>query len=221
MKIARLTPQGKVISALWDAPARFGELKVATGLSGAWLDRTLKQLHREGLIEYDVVNKMYAVKSTEQLQSQVDAVTPIYLSEVATMTAEELAKDDRVQAVVLFGSVAMGKATGESDVDLLVVLGALNHKVEDEFKVKLSELGFKFRVTIEPTLLGLDDLKATLAANVGLIFGLARGYEVLYDRTRGLLTKLVEKSVARVRNDYMFVKEGEVWLLRRELTAKA
>ena len=219
--MARLTPEGKVIFALWDTPARFGGLKAATGLSGAWLDRTLKQLHRRGLIEYNVVNKTYAVKRTEQLQSQVDALMPVYLSEVARMVAEELARDDRVQAVVLFGSVVMGRATEKSDVDLLVVLGELDHKIEDEFNLRLSELGFGFGVAIEPTLLSRDDFEATLAANVGLRFGLARGYEVLYDRTQGTLTKVLGESVAGVRDDYLFVREGEVWVPKRELTAKA
>ena len=210
-----------MIFALWDAPMRFGELKTATGLSGAWLDRTLKQLHRRGLVEYDVLSKMYAVKRTEQLQSQVDALRPVYLFEVANIIAEEIARDERVQAVILFGSVAMGKVTEESDVDLLIVLEELDHKTEGEFRSKLSEFRVRFRVPIEPTLLGRKDFEATLAVDIGLIFGLALGYNLLYDRTHGRLTKLLEESIARVRDNYRFVREGEVWIPRRELTVKA
>jgi predicted nucleotidyltransferase len=218
--MARLAPEGKVVFALWDAPARFGRLKVMTGLSGAWLDLTLKRLHRRGLIEYDVVSKTYAVKKTEQLQAQVDALMPVYLSEVAIMVTDELVEDERVQAVILFGSVAVGKATYTSDIDLLIVLKELDRRIEDEFNLKLSELGYKFGVAVEPTLLSREDFEATITANVGLIFGLARGHEVLYDRTSGVLIKLLEESVARVRSDYSFVWGGEVWLPKRELTAK-
>ena len=157
--MSRLTPEGKVIFALLDAPARFGELKAATGLSGAWLDRTLKQLYRKGLVEYNVASKTYAVKRTEELLPQIRALMPFYFSEIASMIAEELAGDDRVQAVVLFGSVAAGVATQESDVDLLVVLKELNRKIEDELNLKLSELGFRFKVAIEPTLLGRETLR--------------------------------------------------------------
>jgi len=220
MRMSRLTPEGKVVFALLDGPARFGELKVTTSLSGAWLNRTLKQLYRKSIVKYDVVSKTYAVKGIEELQPQIHALMPFYLCEIASVIAEELAGDDRVQAVVLFGSVAEGVATLESDVDLLVVLKELNRKIEDEFNLRISELGFRFRVAIEPTLLGRGDFEATLAANVGIIFGLARGYEVLYDRTLGVLTRLLDESVARVKSEYSFIQEGELWMQKRELTAK-
>lgn len=219
MKMARLTPEGKVIFALRGAPARFGSLKAATGLSGAWLVRTLKNLHRRGLIEYDMVSKTYAVKRIEQFQTQVDNLMPVYLSEIASIVAEELARDERVRAVILFGGVAMGVANRESDIDLLVVLGKLDRKIEDEFNLRLSELGCGFGVTIEPTLLGREDFGATLSADVGLIFGLARGHEVLHDQTR-VLTKMLEESVMKIRSNYCFVQEGEVWLPKKGLITK-
>lgn len=221
MRMARLSPVGKVIFALWDAPMRFGSLKTTTGLSGAWLNRTLKQLHRKGVIEHDVTSRTYAIKKTEQLRTQVDSLMPVYLTEVASRVAEELAKDEQVLAVILFGSVAMGKVTLESDIDLLVVLEDFDHKIEREFILRLSDLGFKFGIAIEPVLLTQDDFEGTLAADVGLIFGLARGYEVLYDRELPSLTKLLDESVARVRNEYSFEEEGEIWLPKRALTAKA
>lgn len=220
MRLAQLSPGGKVILALWDAPMRFGSLKAATGLSSAWLDRTLKQLHREGIIEHDVVSKTYAIKKTEQLRTRVDSLMPIYLTEIASRVAEELAKDERVLAIILFGSVAIGRVTPGSDIDLLVVLEELDRKIEGEFILKLSNLGFKFGVAIEPVLLSREDFKSTLAASVGLIFGLARGYEVLYDKELPPLTKLLDESVAKVRTEYSFEKEGEIWLPKKELTAK-
>ena len=221
MKMARLTPEGKVIFALWDAPARFEELKRITGLSGAWLNRTLKRLHLKGLVEHDLVGKTYSLKNTEQLQTQINALAPIYLSDIASMIAGHLAKDERVQAVILFGSVVTGEATAESDIDLLVVLDELNREIERKFDLRLSELGFGFKVAIEPTFLSKRDFEATLAADVGLRFGLARGYEVLYDRTSGTLTKLLDESIARVKSDYSFVQEGGIWLPKKGLIAKA
>jgi len=221
MRMARLSPEGKVVFALWDAPERFGSLKAMTGLSGAWLGRTLKQLHRKGIIEYDVTGRTYAIKKTEQLQTQVNSLMPIYLTEIASRIAEELARDEQVLAVILFGSVAMGRASRKSDIDLLVVLEGLDRKIEREFILRLSNLGFKFGIAIEPVLLSRDDFEGTLAANVGLIFGLARGYEVFYDRELPSLTKLLDESVARVRNDYSFKEEGEIWLPKKELTVKA
>jgi predicted nucleotidyltransferase len=192
-----------------------------TGLSSAWLDRTLKKLHQNGLIEYDLTTKTYAARKTEQLRVQVDAVWPVYLREVAERLADELADDARVRAIVLFGSVVRGEVTKNSDIDLLVILEKLNWSVEEDFRLRVSELGFKFDLTIEPVFLGSDDFRATLEADVGLIFGLARGYVVLRDQTDGALTKLLNDSVAKVQNEYFFVEEGEVWLPRKELTAKA
>lgn len=221
MRVARLTPEGRVIFALWDAPMRFGSLKATTGLSGAWLNRVLKQLHQKGIVEYDMTSRTYAVKKTEQLQAQVDLLRPIYLGEVASRVAEELAKDERVLAVILFGSVAMGRVTKESDIDLLVVFEEFNRKIEREFVLRLSDLGFEFGVTIEPVLLSRKDFESTLAADVGLVFGLARGYEVLHDRGPDFLTKPLNESVVRVRSEYSFEKEGEIWLLKKELTVKA
>ena len=219
--MARLSPEGKVIFALWRAPARFRELKTVTGLSGAWLDRTLKQLHRRGIIEHDMVSKTYSIKKTEQLRGKVDSLMSLYLTETATRIAEELAEDERVLGVVLFGSVAMGRATQESDIDLLVVLKTFDGKTEREFILKLSDLGFRFGVTIEPVLLSREDFEDTLAANVGLIFGLARGFEVLYDARLPGLTELLDESVARIGNEYHFREEGEIWLPKKELTTKA
>lgn len=221
MKMARLSPEGKVVFALWRAPARFGELKTMTGLSGAWLNRTLKQLHRRGIIKYDVVSKTYAIEKTEQLRSQVKSLMSLYLTEVATRIAEELAEDERILAVILFGSVAMKRAVRESDIDLLVVLETFDSKTEREFILKLSDLGFRFGVTIEPVFLSQDDFKGILAADVGLVFGLARGFEVLYDARSPGLAKLLDESVARIRNEYHFREEGEIWLPKRELTVKA
>lgn len=146
---------------------------------------------------------------------------PVYLAEIAGRVTEELSRDERVLAVILFGSVAMGKATPESDIDLLVVLERTDRKIEGEFVSRLSDLGFKFDVTIEPVLLCREDFEGMLAADVGLIFGLARGYEVLYDRAVPPLTGLLDESVMRVRSEYSFEEEGEIWLPRKKLTAKA
>ena len=45
----------------------------------------------------------------------------------ARLIGEELGRDHRVLAAVLFGSVAKGKATEESDLDLMVITeGELN-----------------------------------------------------------------------------------------------
>lgn len=220
MRIARLTSEGKVIFALWDAPMQFGSLKVVTGLSGAWLARTLKQLDQKGIIKYDVASRTYAIKRTEQLRTQVSLLMSVHLGEVASRIAEELARDKRVLAVILFGSVAMGEATRESDLDLLVVLEEFNRGIEDEFTLELSDLGFKFSVPIELVLLSQEDFESTLASDFGLIFGLARGYEVLYDRAPDLLTKTLYESVLRVRGGYS-LEEGEVWLPKKELTARA
>jgi predicted nucleotidyltransferase len=50
--------------------------------------------------------------------------------------ATELAQAIRPERIVLFGSYACGKPTGDSDVDLLVVLSHRGHDLEEAVRIR-------------------------------------------------------------------------------------
>ena len=50
--------------------------------------------------------------------------------------ASELARTIRPERIILFGSYAYGKPTGDSDVDLLVILPHAGHDIEEAVRIR-------------------------------------------------------------------------------------
>jgi len=66
---------------------------------------------------------------------------------------------DRLKGVYLYGSYARGKADAESDVDVLIVLGRLDHYAAEVRRTGLlvSQLSIEYGVSISPVFVSERD----------------------------------------------------------------
>lgn len=65
----------------------------------------------------------------------------------------------KVHEIRVFGSRARGDSTEESDIDVLVVVDALNHSIEKYISDCAWESGFSENVIVAPITISLDTLK--------------------------------------------------------------
>ncbi len=209
MNLLQLTPEGKIVMELASGAKSFTELKHLTKLSDRWLSKKLEELAHAGVVE--LRNGKYGLIKPEVIHR--DPLASIYFRARASpegkakLIADELSRDRRVLAVVVFGSVAKGVAEEESDVDLLVIT---------EGGVELDEevygLSFKYDVPIEAIFMSYEELLSHAQAKTTFLLGVLEGYDVLHDRAglEGLLSFLK----AKVEERFSYDKEAGAWILR-------
>lgn len=212
-KLVEITSEGKIVAALIEGPKSYGRLKSATGLSDRWLSKKLKQLYSSGLIEHH--GNDYQLKSPMEIIN-ADSVFAQYLQRKnllnvkARLIAEEISHNERVVAVILFGSVAKEQATEESDIDLLVVTEV---GMEDQLNNMVYSLMFKHDVPVEAVFLTYDDLIINLQAKTAFSFGLLEGYQILYDR--GGVENLLSIKRKEIQENWIYDEEAQAWIQKR------
>lgn len=220
MKLVKLTPEGKIVSALLNGPKSFSELREETRLSEAWLSKKLKELASIGLVErsddrcYRLLSSIRLIDkdplSQAFLEITMKKIEPnLSMPEKAMRIGNELSWDDRVVAVILFGSVAKGSATSESDVDLLVVTEV---EAERDLNDKVYELMFRYDVPVEAVFVTYDEFLSIIVSKSVFLFGLIEGYRVLYDR--GGVDKILSLTEKQIRKEWFYDQEVDTWVKR-------
>ena len=97
----------------------------------------------------------------------------------ARLIAKELSKDERITAIILFGSIAKGSERKDSDIDLAIVTES---DAEEELNERVYDAMFKHNAPVEAVFMTYEDLLVNLHEMTSLAFGLLEGYQVLYDR---------------------------------------
>lgn len=212
-----MTPEGRVVAALIDSPKTYSQLRVFTRLSDRWLSEKLKMLRSGGVIElrdgkYQLNRSATVLEDKAFLQYLENSQTPIGKARIA---AERIARDDEVLAIVLFGSVAKGLPTEESDLDLLIVTKE-DGDVERQLNDKIYDLMFSLDVPIEALFLTYDELLLNLQAKTTFIFGIAEGYMVLYDK--GGVENMLEVVGEEIERKWRYEEEAGAWLLKKPLS---
>lgn len=212
-----MTPEGRVVAALIDSPKTYSQLRVFTRLSDRWLSEKLKMLRSGGVIElrdgkYQLNRSATVLEDKAFLQYLENSLTPIGKARIA---AERIARDDEVLAIVLFGSVAKGLPTEESDLDLLIVTKE-DGDVERQLNDKIYDLMFSLDVPIEALFLTYDELLLNLQAKTTFIFGIAEGYMVLYDK--GGVENMLEVVGEEIERKWRYEEEAGAWLLKKPLS---
>ncbi len=189
----------------------YTELRAATKLSDRWLSKKLKELTSSGLItqilgkKYQLTNPTVIVHSdpvfAEFLQSRSS------LSLRARLIAEELSRVEGVLAVVLFGSVAKGKATTESDIDLMIISES---ELEDRLNDTLYELMFRYDAPVEGLFLTYEELLMSLQEKSALALGILEAYRILYDRAG--LEMLLALKKQQIQEEWTYDEEAEAWI---------
>jgi len=212
-RFVEVTPEGRIVSALLEGTKGYSELKSATGLSDRWLSKKLKELVSAQIVEHEC-NRYRLRKPIEIVNS--DPVFTKYLQERATLKckarlmAEEISRNSQVVAVILFGSVAKGESTGESDIDLLIVT---EREIEDQLHEMVYILMFKYDAPVEAIIQTYNDLIANLQAGTAFSFGLLEGYEILYDR--GGLEELLHIKKKEILEGWVYDEEVGAWIQKK------
>jgi len=207
LELVSLTSEGKVLVTLWHGRHSYGELRLETGLSDRWLTVKLNELLREKVVEKS--GKWYGLVRELNVSSYE---LSLYMIFRARQVARELVKVRPVLALVLFGGVAQKKAHPYSDLDIVVVVGEPVDDVKGEVLSRVSELEWKYHVTVEPLILTRKDFLDNVASREGgIVYGLAEGCEVLFDKT-GELGEVLRNRIEEIRRSHEFLEEGRIWL---------
>jgi predicted nucleotidyltransferase len=212
-RLVEITPEGKIVAALIEGPKSYMELRSATRLSDRWLSKKLKELSSSGLVEHH--EKRYRLKNPTEI-IDADPVFAQYLQRRASLKAkarliaEEISRNDGVVAVILFGSVAKEQATGDSDIDLLVVTEV---DLEKQLTSAVYSLMFKHDVPVETLFFTYEDLIINLQAKTAFSLGLLEGYQVLYDR--GGVENLLSIKKKEIREEWFFDEEAQTWIQKK------
>ena len=201
------------MAALMESPKGYGGLKSATGLSDRWLSKKLRELSSAGLIEqyesrYRLKNPNEIIDADPVFAQFLQRRTPLKMK--ARLIAEEISRNGEVIAVVLFGSVAKGEATEDSDIDMLVVT---EREMEETLSDTLYNLMFKYDVPVEAIFLTYDDLIINLQAKTAFSFGLLEGYQILYDR--GGVENLFSIKKKEIEENWIYDEEAGAWIQRK------
>jgi len=213
VRFVELTPEGKIVAALVEGSRSYSELKSLTGLSDRWLSKKLKELSSAGIIER--YGRRYRLKNPEHIIGSDPAFAMflpdrISLRSKAKLMAEELGSDERILAVILFGSLARNEVSEESDIDLLVVA---EEDVEEELNRKAYDLMFKYDVPVDVICLTLEDLIINLNEETAFAFSILESYEVLFDRD-GVETLLSIRRKKLMR-DWIYDGEAGAWIKKK------
>jgi len=217
LKLIDLTAEGRVVAALIDSPKTYSELKLSTRLSDRWLSEKLKTLSSRGIIElsqskYQLNRRNAILEDRVFLEYLKNSLTPIGKARIA---AEHIARDHQVVAIILFGSVAKGVSTKDSDLDLLIITKE-DGDVEREFNDQIYNLMFSLDVPIEALFLTYDELLLNLQAKTSFIFGVAEGYKVLYDV--GGVENMLALIKEEIERKWLYEEEAGGWLLKKPLS---
>lgn len=207
MELFSLTSKGKVLATLWHGRHSYGELRLETGLSDRWLTVKLNELLHEKVIKKN--GRWYALARELDISSYE---LSLYMVSQARQVARELAKLRSVLAIVLFGSVAQKRAHPYSDLDMVVVVSEPSDEMKEKVLSKVSELEWKYHMTVEPLILTRKDfLDNVNSRDGGIVYGLAEGCEVLFDKT-GELGKLLRNRIEEIKRSHDYLEEARIWL---------
>lgn len=218
LSLIELTPEGRIIAALFEGPKTYGQLRSSTRLSDRWLSEKLKQLSASGTVGEE--SGAYSLRASRNILKN-DHLFARYVQTSASKEAKSRAiagavsNNQGVVGVVLFGSLVKGEATEESDIDLLVV-------TEDELEGDLTDLiyslMFEYDIPVDAVLMTYDELIAHLQAKTSFSFGLLEGYSVQYDT--GGIEGLLSIKEREMRKNWSYDDEAGAWTRKSERTSK-
>lgn len=218
--LASLRLEGKVvlslISGFWglgDYAKRFAELKRSLSVSDPGLSKALRRLQVEGVVIRDD-RKLYHVKPElrDSLGTLLRPFCSSFLLERTRQVVEGLRRFDGVASSIVFGSVAQGKASYDSDVDLLIITDGGDENLEEEVHKTISQMVSEMGIPIEVTIISLEGLKVLLQHELQFLFGLLQGYISLYDRVGAV--RLLNAKEEDVKTRYEYKEEVPIWLPR-------
>jgi predicted nucleotidyltransferase len=214
MMPAKLTTEGRVILTLEHGCHLYSQLQRETKLSDRWLMKKLDELKRTGVIKREA--KWYKLAKTPAIHPYERSLYRRTL-QLPQAVAHLLERCPYIQAIVLYGSTANYACLPRSDADLIVVVrGKPLADAKREIVECANELELTIHLSIEPLVLSVDDyLSDVSSVEGGVIYGITSAYEVLYDRTRGRLTRALHDRVEEIRRTHIYLEDVRQWVRAR------
>ena len=165
-----------------------------TGIGLGPIQRELKQLTGAGIIQRSAQGR--------QVYYQANSKSPVFteLKSLITKTAgigdtlrNTLAPlTDRLNIVLIFGSIASGKEKRDSDIDLLIIGKVTFAEVVAELQLAQELLGRE----INPTVYPVDEFTAKLAENHHFLRDVLSGPRIFLIGDENELKRMVEERLA-------------------------
>jgi uncharacterized protein len=119
-------------------------------------------------------------KSWSQKNAAIPGLTPLPIQSVMEYV-EKLAEQFRPERVILFGSLAEGRATPDSDVDLMVVMPSSRNTIDLALDIRRSiNRAFPLDLIVRTT----SEVRQAFKKNDGFICSIFRHGKVLYEKKR-------------------------------------
>jgi len=204
-----------LISGLWglsDYPKRFTELRQLLGVSDPGLSKALRRLQAEGIIERTDLGYRVNPRLRNRLSDSLRSLYSLFLLERMRLVVEDLQRFNQIISLVVFGSVAQGRADYDSDVDLLVVVEKWDEPLELGIREAVSKLTVRLGVPIEPVVLSTSGLRILLRQELQFLFGILEGYIVLYDKAD--IAEALRAKEEEVESRYEYHREVPIWMPR-------
>jgi predicted nucleotidyltransferase len=184
-----------VLSVLVARPERSiieNELAKEAGVSVSEVNRQVKDLVNVGLVIMERTGKAKVYRMNQQhflyepLKSVFRGLEEVY-RETAGKVAKFVAEQHKVEAVLLFGSLAMGKIRSDfvkepSDIDIVVVVknkSQIQAVKKDMLNFVNSQIFPAYGINVYPIVLSVEEYLSGLAEDVFIMDVHSRG-EVLY-----------------------------------------
>jgi len=132
------------------------------------------------------------------------------LSEVVEKMRKKF--EDKLIAIILFGSYAKGKATRYSDLDLLLVVKDLPEKKIERFDIIVDIILYflkKYGIRISPILVKPEELSPKFINP--LIYGILTGYRVIYEKNEFWKNYLKAIKPIILKKKPIYIERDKEW----------
>ena len=180
VKVVRHLAKHKV----WDF--NISELARDTGMNKGVLSRLIKKLEAENVIDVKRKGKIKLFCINKENLFIQQAIIPLFEKEESFFT-KQLKKivpqlmDKSTISIILYGSVAAGKAKLTSDIDLVILVSKKSKKIEEtanKVKEDLLKKGFLLRIDI----MSFQEFKKMHALKEPLIRSIWKNHKILYGK---------------------------------------
>jgi predicted nucleotidyltransferase/Fe2+ or Zn2+ uptake regulation protein len=165
-----------------------------TGVGLGPIQRELKQLTDAGIIQRSVQGR--------QVYYHANSKSPVFTELKSLITKTAGVGDtlrniltpliDRLNIVLIYGSIASGKEKRDSDIDLLIIGKVTFAEIVEELQLAQEQLGRE----INPTVYPVDEFTAKLAENHHFLRDVLSGPRIFLIGDENELKRMVEERLA-------------------------
>ncbi|HLH06119.1 MAG TPA: nucleotidyltransferase domain-containing protein [Terriglobales bacterium] len=169
--------RGAILGLLYEHPDQSFYYRQLTrelkGLSVGTLQRELATLNQLGLIERSAVGKQvfYRANRNHPIFPELRALVAKTIGAIPTLRSALAPLADRISVAFVYGSMARGEETAESDIDLLIVGKA---QLEDVI-ARLGNIEASLRRPVNPTVYSPVEFRTKLTSGNHFLNSVVRG----------------------------------------------